>query len=71
MELLSFTPNYMERVWGGRGLELKLGRTLPEGKVIGQSRAKLNKGRHYLQPYVTGTTLSANEPATVLVTDQF
>ena len=34
---MSFTPLYMERVWGGRGLELKLGRTLPEGKVIGES----------------------------------
>ena len=37
MELMSFTPRYMERVWGGRGLELKLGRSLPEGKVIGES----------------------------------
>ena len=37
MELMSFTPLYMERVWGGRGLELKLGRKLPEGKVIGES----------------------------------
>ena len=37
MELMSFTPIYMERVWGGRGLELKLGRKLPEGKVIGES----------------------------------
>ena len=37
MELMSFTPLYMERVWGGRGLELKLGRSLPEGKVIGES----------------------------------
>ena len=71
MELMSFTPIYMERVWGGRGLALKLGRTLPEGKVISQSRAKLKKGRNYLQPYVTGTSLSADEPATVLVTDQF
>ena len=34
---MSFTPLYMERVWGGRGLELKLGRKLPEGKVIGES----------------------------------
>jgi len=34
---MSFTPLYMERVWGGRGLEAKLGRTLPEGKVIGES----------------------------------
>ena len=27
----------MERVWGGRGIELKLGRTLPGGKMIGES----------------------------------
>jgi mannose-6-phosphate isomerase len=27
----------MERVWGGRGLEAKLGRTLPPGKIIGES----------------------------------
>jgi len=37
MELLTFKPLYMERVWGGRGLEAKLGRILPEGKVIGES----------------------------------
>jgi len=43
MELMSFTPIYMERVWGGRGLELKLGRTLPEGEVIGESWAKLER----------------------------
>ena len=34
---MSFSPLYMERVWGGRGLELKLGRTLPGGKMIGES----------------------------------
>ena len=27
----------MSRVWGGRGLEDKLGRTLPEGQIIGES----------------------------------
>ncbi|MEM8868741.1 MAG: type I phosphomannose isomerase catalytic subunit [Verrucomicrobiota bacterium] len=37
MQLLEFTPIYMERVWGGRGLEAKLGRHLPENKVIGES----------------------------------
>jgi mannose-6-phosphate isomerase len=37
MEMLTFKPLYMERVWGGRGLEAKLGRRLPEGKVIGES----------------------------------
>jgi len=37
MQLLSFQPIYMERVWGGRDLEKKLGRTLPENRVIGES----------------------------------
>jgi mannose-6-phosphate isomerase len=37
MEILTFKPLYMERVWGGRGLEAKLGRTLPAGQVIGES----------------------------------
>lgn len=37
MQLLEFDPLYMERVWGGRTLESKLGRKLPEGKVIGES----------------------------------
>ena len=37
MELLTVKPLYMERVWGGQGLEAKLGRTLPQGKVIGES----------------------------------
>jgi mannose-6-phosphate isomerase len=32
-----FSPIYQERVWGGRGLANSLGRTLPEGKVIGES----------------------------------
>jgi mannose-6-phosphate isomerase class I len=71
MELLPFTPIYMERIWGGRDLELKLGRTLPEGKVIGESWAKLKKGGNYLQAYVTSTNLSASDPATILITDQF
>ena len=32
-----FKPLYMERVWGGLGLEEKLGRTLPPDQVIGES----------------------------------
>jgi len=32
-----FNPLYMERIWGGRGLEEKLSRALPEEKVIGES----------------------------------
>ncbi|MGK0176295.1 MAG: mannose-6-phosphate isomerase [Lentimonas sp.] len=37
MQLLEFKPLYMERVWGGRAFEAKLGRKLPKGKVIGES----------------------------------
>lgn len=37
MQLLEFKPLYMERVWGGRGFEQKLGRRLPPEKVIGES----------------------------------
>jgi mannose-6-phosphate isomerase len=32
-----FKPLYMERVWGGRGLETKLNRILPPEKLIGES----------------------------------
>lgn len=44
MELMSFTPLYKERVWGGRGLELKLERTLPKGKMIGESWELVDRG---------------------------
>ena len=37
MSFYTFEPIYQERVWGGRGFESKLGRTLPAGKVIGES----------------------------------
>ncbi len=32
-----FTPIYQERIWGGRNLARLFGRTLPEGKPIGES----------------------------------
>lgn len=34
---LTFEPHYMERVWGGRNLEAKLHRKLPDGDPIGES----------------------------------
>ena len=34
---LTFTPLYMERVWGGRRLQDELGRKLPPDAVIGES----------------------------------
>ncbi|MGB0371905.1 MAG: type I phosphomannose isomerase catalytic subunit [Opitutales bacterium] len=37
MKHILFSPIYQERVWGGTNFESKLGRSLPEGKVIGES----------------------------------
>ncbi|MGJ8653592.1 MAG: type I phosphomannose isomerase catalytic subunit [Opitutaceae bacterium] len=37
MKHILFTPIYQERVWGGTNFQQKLGRTLPEGKIIGES----------------------------------
>lgn len=37
MQIIEFDPIYMERVWGGRGFESKLGRQLPADKIIGES----------------------------------
>lgn len=37
MSFFTFRPLYQERIWGGRNLASKLGRKLPEGKVIGES----------------------------------
>lgn len=37
MKHILFAPIYQERVWGGTNFESKLGRSLPEGKVIGES----------------------------------
>ena len=34
---LLFKPIYQERVWGGRSLEAALQRSLPPGRVIGES----------------------------------
>jgi len=37
MELICLKPIYQERVWGGRALETKLGRTLPDDKPYGEA----------------------------------
>ena len=37
MKHILFQPIYQERVWGGTNFESKLGRSLPAGKVIGES----------------------------------
>ncbi len=36
-ELLRFQPLYQPRVWGGRALEVEMGRRLPSGDPIGES----------------------------------
>ncbi len=36
-DITLFQPIYQERVWGGRGLQTHLGRSLPPGKLIGES----------------------------------
>ena len=62
---------------GGDTLELPAGESARlihavKGRVIDRlSGTGLANGGNYLQPFVTGVSLSANEPATVLVTDQF
>lgn len=37
MRFISFQPIYQKRVWGGRGLETQLGRTLPDDEPYGES----------------------------------
>ncbi|BCX48430.1 mannose-6-phosphate isomerase [Haloferula helveola] len=37
MSAISFTPLYMQRVWGGRTLESEYGRRLPDGAPYGES----------------------------------
>src|ERR1051325_12195049 len=34
---LKFRPLYVEKIWGGRKIEMILGKKLPEGKLIGES----------------------------------
>lgn len=34
---LLFQPRYLEKIWGGRRIETALGKTLPAGKLIGES----------------------------------
>ena len=35
--LLKFKPRYLEKMWGGRKIETILGKSLPPGKLIGES----------------------------------
>lgn len=37
LEPISFLPIYQDRVWGGRAMETRLGRSLPPGRFIGES----------------------------------
>ena len=72
-----FRIRKFELMPGDDALELAAGESarlihVVKGRVADKlSGTKLANGGNYLQPYVTGASLSANEPATVLVTDQF
>ena len=55
MDFIRLEPIYQERVWGGRGLENRLGRKLPPNSVIGESwdvvdrpeaQSKVAEGEH-------------------------
>lgn len=57
---LTFTPLFMERVWGGRRLETNLGKPLPQGVPIGESWELVDrKEAQSVVDYgeLTGTTL--------------
>lgn len=56
MDILVFKPIYQERVWGGRGFEESLGRTLPAGQVVGESWEMVD--RPEAQSVVDGGTFS-------------
>jgi len=50
----TFTPIYVEKIWGGRNLERLFGRDLPGGKLIGESWE--------LADIVEGTSVLGNGP---------
>lgn len=54
MNAIHFQPLYQERVWGGRALEERLGRKLPENEVIGESWEIVD--RPEAQSVITGGT---------------
>jgi len=56
MSFLSFAPIYQTRVWGGRGLESKLGRTLPDEEPYGESWEVVD--RPEAQSAITGGELA-------------
>ncbi len=46
MDLIKFRPVYDERIWGGRALEGKLRRLLPDGVSVGESREICDRPEH-------------------------
>src|SRR5436305_5617277 len=63
-ELLRFQPLYQERVWGGRALEMTLGRKLPPGAPVGESWEIVD--RPEAQSIVEGGPLNAQSLRAVL-----
>jgi mannose-6-phosphate isomerase len=68
MQAILFQPIYQERVWGGRNLETKLGRELPDGKVIGESWEIVDRpeARSRTEAGSTIRELIANDPEAVM-----
>lgn len=57
MNLIFFEPIYQERVWGGRALAERLGRSLPEGGPIGESWEIVDRPEAQSTDRNTGKTL--------------
>lgn len=64
--LLQFKPIYQERVWGGRGLELFLGRKLPGSTHIGESWELVD--REEAQSLVVGGPLAGKSLRELMAT---
>lgn len=57
MDLIRFKPIYQTRVWGGRALEQKLGRTLPSDEPYGESWEIVDRPEAQSVDEATGLTL--------------
>ncbi len=57
MELICFNPIYQQRVWGGRHLESRLGRTLPDQNPYGESWEIVDRPEAQSRDSASGKTL--------------
>jgi len=66
-EVIRLQPLYQDRVWGGRALAERLGRDLPEGRVIGESWEIVD--RPEAQSVIAGGSLAGRSLREALATD--